>query len=89
MLRTIDVKDRVYLANSKIYVRRKLGLDEEQNDEDFSNFEVDHSFTNIFLTGLTGPSRVYVIEFTDSSLPSILKSNGVTWMDRRWLPPRT
>ncbi len=36
-----SVKERVYLADSKISVRRKMGLDEEGNDEDFSKFEVD------------------------------------------------
>lgn len=35
-----SVKERVYVADSKISVRRKLGLDERQNDEEFSKFEV-------------------------------------------------
>ncbi len=43
------IKDRVYLADSKIIVRRKLGLDKEQNDEEFAKLEVAPSFTDLFL----------------------------------------
>ncbi len=47
--RMAGIKDRVYLADSKIIVRRKLGLDKEQNDEEFAKLEVAPSFTDLFL----------------------------------------
>ncbi len=47
--RMAGIKDRVYLADSKIIVRRKLGLDKEQNDEEFAKLEVASSFTDLFL----------------------------------------
>lgn len=47
--RMAGIKDRVYLADSKTIVRRKLGLDKEQNDEEFAKLEVAPSFTDLFL----------------------------------------
>ena len=47
MSRMAGVGDRIYLADSKTTVRRKLGLNEEQNEEDFSKFEVDLSCTKV------------------------------------------
>ncbi len=45
--RMTGVRDRVYLADSKISVRRKSGLEENQNDEDFVKFEVGLFFANV------------------------------------------
>ena len=40
----ISPNERVYLADSKVSVRKKLGLEDKQNDWSFYKFEVEHSF---------------------------------------------
>ena len=59
-----DTRDRIYLADSKVTVRRKLGLEENQKDEDFVKFEVGLFFSQYLTMGLT-----YQLEYMFSHLP--------------------
>ena len=60
-------RDRVYWNDSKTTVRKKLGL---QDNEDFSKFEVGLLLTlSLYRIGLRLPVRTYVPMLIDSSFP--------------------